>query len=181
MLTADLQGNVVRALVANQCLSAVGLAEGTGAATYKTAATATYLSNGLHKTKAATDNVAVSAGHGKLLSGYTQLFVVGLDDAGTFSTHQGLAFKAETDVTGATKYRGYLTDTNGAGGATRHTKTGTLADYMSQFLPTSVPDTVTPVGVIKIVATADFTPGTTDFGSQDTCVDVGVLPARCNF
>jgi hypothetical protein len=176
MNTSELQSNVARALIANHCFTDAGLAEGTNSATFQNAATATFTINGIFYAKTATDNLAMSAGHTKLLSGYTQLFIVALDSAGAATTYQGLAYKSETDVVGATKYRGYLTEVNN--GVTRHTKTGMLEEFSSAFLPTNVPDTVCPIGIIKIVASADFTPGTTDFGSQDTCYDISVVPAR---
>ena len=43
-------------------LTAAGLAEGTNSATFKTANTLTYTSNGVFKSKAATDNLTFTAG-----------------------------------------------------------------------------------------------------------------------
>ena len=44
-------------------LTAAGLAEGTNAATFKTVNTLTFTSNGVFKSKSATDNLTFSSGH----------------------------------------------------------------------------------------------------------------------
>jgi len=72
-----------------ESLSAAGLAEGTNANTWKTANTLTYTSDGVFKSKAATDNVAFTAGHSAVPASSTCLFGVWIDSAGTFSTSQG--------------------------------------------------------------------------------------------
>ena len=70
-------------------LSAAGVAAGTNAGTYKTSNTLTYTSNGVFKSKAATNNVAFSTGHTALANSQACLFGVWIDAGGTFSTTQG--------------------------------------------------------------------------------------------
>ncbi len=70
-------------------LTAAGVAAGTNAGTYKTTNTLTYTSNGVFKSKAATNNVAFSTGHTALGNSQACLFGVWINAAGTFSTTQG--------------------------------------------------------------------------------------------
>ena len=70
-------------------LTAAGLAEGTNAATFKTANTLAYTSNGVFKSKAATDNIAFSSGHTALAASQACLFGVWIDAAGNVTTSQG--------------------------------------------------------------------------------------------
>ena len=70
-------------------LTAAGLTEGTNAATFKTANTLTYTSNGVFKSKNATDNLTFSAGHTALAASQACLFGVWINAAGTVSTSQG--------------------------------------------------------------------------------------------
>ena len=70
-------------------LTAAGLAAGTNAGTYKTVNTLAYTSNGVFKSKAATNNVAFSTGHTALGNSQACLFGVWINAAGTFSTTQG--------------------------------------------------------------------------------------------
>ena len=72
-----------------ESLSAAGVAEGTNAATYKTTNTLVYTSDGVFKSKAATNNVAFTAGHTVVPVSSTCLFGVWIDAAGNFSTSQG--------------------------------------------------------------------------------------------
>lgn len=69
--------------------TAGGLAEGTNAGTIKTVSTITYLINGVFKSKAATDNLAFSAGHTALGNSQACLFGVILDASGNVTTVQG--------------------------------------------------------------------------------------------
>ena len=69
-------------------LTAAGLAEGTNANTFKTTNTLTYTSNGVFKSKAATDNLAFSAGTA-LAASQACLFGVWINAAGTVTTSQG--------------------------------------------------------------------------------------------
>ena len=69
--------------------SAAGLAEGTNANTWKTSNTFVYTSDGVFKSKAATNNVAFTAGHAAVPASSTCLFGVWIDAAGTLSTSQG--------------------------------------------------------------------------------------------
>ena len=69
-------------------LTAVGLAEGTNANTFKTVNTLTYTSNGIFKSKAATDNLAFTAGTA-LGNSQACLFAVWITSGGTVSTTQG--------------------------------------------------------------------------------------------
>jgi len=70
-------------------LTAAGLAEGTNAATFKTANTLTFTNNGVFKSKAATDNLAFSSGHTALGNSQACLFGVWVNASGTVSTSQG--------------------------------------------------------------------------------------------
>lgn len=70
-------------------LTAAGLAKGTNAGTFKTAATLTFTHNGVFKSKAATDNLAFTAGHKALGNSQNCLFGVWIDAAGAVSTTQG--------------------------------------------------------------------------------------------
>ena len=65
-----------------------GLAEGTNANTFKTAATITYAIDGVLYAKTATDNLAFSAGHTSLAAGQQCLFGVVLDSGGNVTTIQ---------------------------------------------------------------------------------------------
>lgn len=70
-------------------LTAAGVAAGTNAGTYKTTNTLTYTSNGVFKSKAATNNVAFSSGHAALGNSQACLFGVWINGAGDLSTSQG--------------------------------------------------------------------------------------------
>ena len=72
----------------NMCFTTVGLAEGTNDATVKTANTATYIVDGIHAAKTATDNVAIPAGTVIPISSYCK-FLVSLDVSGNFTVTQG--------------------------------------------------------------------------------------------
>ena len=69
-------------------LTAAGLAEGTNANTFKTVNTLSYTSNGIFKSKAATDNLAFTAGTA-LGNSQACLFAVWITSGGTVSTTQG--------------------------------------------------------------------------------------------
>ena len=69
-------------------LTAAGLAEGTNSATFKTVNTLTYTSNGIFKSKAATDNLTFTAGTA-LAASQACLFAVWITSGGTVSTTQG--------------------------------------------------------------------------------------------
>jgi hypothetical protein len=69
-------------------LTAAGLAEGTNANTFKTANTLTFTSNGVFKSKAATDNLTFSTGTA-LAASQACLFAVWITSGGTVTTTQG--------------------------------------------------------------------------------------------
>lgn len=69
-------------------LTAAGLAEGTNANTFKTVNTLTFTSNGVFKSKAATDNLTFTAGTA-LGNSQACLFGVWITSGGTISTTQG--------------------------------------------------------------------------------------------
>ena len=69
-------------------LTAAGLAEGTNSATFKTTNTLAYTSNGIFKSKAATDNLTFTAGTA-LAASQACLFGVWITAAGAVSTTQG--------------------------------------------------------------------------------------------
>lgn len=70
-------------------LTAAGVAAGTNAGTFKTTTTLTFLSNGLFKSKSATNNIAFSTGHTALGNSQACLFAVWIDGSGNVSTSQG--------------------------------------------------------------------------------------------
>jgi hypothetical protein len=70
-------------------LTAAGLAEGTNAATFKTANTLTFTSNGVFKSKSATDNLTFTAGATVVPQNSACLFGVWINGSGTVSTSQG--------------------------------------------------------------------------------------------
>jgi hypothetical protein len=69
-------------------LGCAGLAEGTNANTYKTSNILHYQSGGRTFVKAATDNVAFSAGHTALAAKQTCCFFVFIDTSGNLTTVQ---------------------------------------------------------------------------------------------
>lgn len=75
-------------------LSSGALAIGTTTSTFQNAATITYTSNGIFASKAATNNVALSAGHAAIAPARTAVFGVWLNAAGTYSTSQGASVEA---------------------------------------------------------------------------------------
>jgi hypothetical protein len=131
-LKSDL--NLLRLNFLNCCLTAAGLAEGTNAATIKTVNTANYSIGGQLYTKAATDNIAITATAQQAISTFC-MYLVSINAAGTVVVTKGTelgtdiavlpalpassaplgAFKIATD--GATTYTGGTTD-NGAAGIT---------------------------------------------------------------
>jgi hypothetical protein len=70
-------------------LSAAGVAEGTNANTYKTTNTLTYTSNGVFKSKGATDNVAFTSGIGTVPPSSAALYAVWIDGSGNLSNTRG--------------------------------------------------------------------------------------------
>lgn len=70
-------------------LTAAGLAEGTNANTYKTVNTLTFTSNGVFKSKGATDNIAMTSGIGTVPPSSAALYAVWIDGSGTFSNTRG--------------------------------------------------------------------------------------------
>jgi hypothetical protein len=83
-------------------LGCAGLAEGTNANTFKTSNILHYSINGRTYVKAATDNVAFSAGHNALAAGQKCAFFVFIDSAGNLTTVQS----AIVPNTESTSYRG---------------------------------------------------------------------------
>ena len=70
-------------------LTSAGLAEGTNANTYKTTNTLTFTINGVFKSKAGTDNVAMTSGIGTVPPSSAALYAVWIDTDGTFSNTRG--------------------------------------------------------------------------------------------
>jgi len=70
-------------------LTAAGLAEGTNANTYKTVNTLDYTSNGVFKSEAAADNIAMTAGIGTVPPSSAALYAVWVNAAGDFSNSRG--------------------------------------------------------------------------------------------
>lgn len=73
----------------NFCASVALVDEGTNANTIKTTNAVSYSINGIGYFKAATDNVAFSAGHTALAANQRCAFFICLDAAGNFTTIQG--------------------------------------------------------------------------------------------
>lgn len=86
--TLQARADLIRRTVLYRSLTAGGLAEGTTAATIKTANTVTYLSDGVFKSKGATDNIAIPAGT-TLADGEFCKFLVTLQADGTPVVTQG--------------------------------------------------------------------------------------------
>jgi hypothetical protein len=187
MNTSDLQGDAARVLHGNRCFTDGGLTIGTNKAKLTTGATVTVTVNGIFYTDSGgTTDIPFSSGHEDLPAGYSQLIVLAKTAAsdGTYATYQGRAFKSETDVLGNTVYRGYDIDTVGQAATVRAIKGGDVETYTSAFLPTNVPATVTPVGIVKIVnATNTFDYGTTELdaaGVTATYYDISVTPQNAS-
>lgn len=70
-------------------LTAAGVAEGTNANTWKTTNTLTYTSNGVFKSKGATDNVAFTSGIGTVPPSSAALYACWIDGSGNFSNSRG--------------------------------------------------------------------------------------------
>ena len=70
-------------------LTSAGLAEGTNANTYKTTNTLPFTINGVFKSKAGTDNVAMTSGIGTVPPSSAALYAVWIDTDGTFSNTRG--------------------------------------------------------------------------------------------
>jgi hypothetical protein len=123
-----------------------------GAATFKSTNAYIYTVDGVFKSKAALAAQAFSAGHAAQAVGVTQYYVVGLDALGNVTTYQGAE---ETFI-----QLGVPT---------------TVPTYPD------VPNGITPIGIIKVVATAvPFVPGTTPLDTVGLTVsyfDVSVIPS----
>ena len=169
----------LRALIGSACHSKVTLAADTTPgqeAGVTTTGTTSYSIDGVWKTKAAIDNGQYSAGHDKVLDGYSCLFAFALNAAGTLTTFQGLVFKVE-----GSKFRGYRTYTDNTGAVTGYSKELALVDKNCAFLP-DIPTGNAVIGVSKIVLSgrSGFTAGTTTHiatGVTATFSDVMALPA----
>lgn len=70
-------------------LTSAGLAAGTTTGTFKTQNTLTYITDGVFKSKNATDNLTFSSGHTALAASQACLFGVWINGSGTVSTSQG--------------------------------------------------------------------------------------------
>lgn len=123
-------------------LTAAGLAAGTNTGTFKTTNTLAFTSNGVFKSKAATDNLTFSTSTA-LAANQACLFGVWITAAGAVSTTQG-PIQASGDPCP---------------------------------VPSQVTANTTLVGLLKVVTTAVFTPGTTALGTGNTvtyfdCMDM---------
>jgi hypothetical protein len=70
-------------------LSSGAIAAGTNAGTFQITATITFTSNGILRSKSATNNIAFSAGHTALANSQSCLFGLWIDSAGAVTTSQG--------------------------------------------------------------------------------------------
>jgi hypothetical protein len=133
----DLSSQALRDFVGNKVLGNALVVEGTNAATIRTTNAVNYQINGQIFTKAATDNIAMTACPTQA-NGSTCYYLISIDAAGTVITTKGVD--------------------------------------NSVLLP-ECPANQAPLAALKVVATAAFTSGTTDLGSQDTFAQIAVLPA----
>lgn len=126
--------NLLRAQLLNRCVQAPLLAEGTNAATIKTTNAVSFTIDGVLYTKAATDNIAITATAQQAISTFC-LYLVSIDSAGTVTVTKGTELGTDTAVLpalpansaplgyfkiatdGSTTYTGGTTD-NGAAGIT---------------------------------------------------------------
>lgn len=136
-------------------LTAGGLAEGTNANTYQTANTITYVTDGVFRSKGATNNVAFSAGHATVPVSSSCLYLVCLDSGGNFSTVAGRAVPT-ADVT---------------------------AGFRALEWPAPPVGDIAVVGAIRVDtnASATFTPGSVDLsasGITDVFYDLFAVPTR---
>lgn len=135
-LTAELKAdaNLVRSQLLNCNLGYPLLAEGTNAATIKTTNATSFRIAGVNYTKAATDNIAITATAQQAISTYC-LYLVSINASGTVTVTKGTEVATDTAVLpalpadsaplgyfkiatdGATTYTGGTTD-NGAAGIT---------------------------------------------------------------
>lgn len=83
----------------NVCLGAAGLAEGLNANTFKTSNIVHYTIGGRAYVKAATDNLAFTAGHTSLAAKQICAFFVWLDSSGNVTTTQS-TIKSNDQATG---------------------------------------------------------------------------------
>lgn len=171
-----------RHLAGTYALTASGLAADATAGQESgvtTSGVITYVVDGVFKTKAAIDNGQYSAGHGKVLDGYTCLFVFALDASGNLKTYQGQAFKAE-----GSQFRGYKANKDSNGVVTGYTKETALVDYNCAFAPI-VPAGNAVIGSAKIAlsGSSGFTAGTTAHnatGVTATFASLLAIPANSN-
>lgn len=124
----------------NACLSAAGLAEGTNANTFKTTYAISYNIGGRTYYKAATDNLAFSAGTA-LAAKQVCVFFVMIDSAGTVTTEQSTIYANATAASG----------------------------YKKVAFEWPNPATKACIGAIRVVTNnaATFTPTSTDLGATD--------------
>lgn len=165
-----------RGLAGNVCQSkAATIVDATAAATISTGAIS-YAIDGVFKTPVTLNDGAYSAGHDKVLAGYSCLFAYCLNAAGALVTFQGQVFKPE-----GSKFRGYKTNKDSNGVVTGYTQELALTDFNCAFVPT-IPAGHALFALGKIVATAEFVPGTTahNTGNTTTFSDVMALPAATN-
>lgn len=124
--------NLLRSNFINSSSSAAGLAEGTNSATIKTVNILQYAIDGQRYTKAATDNIAVTATAQQAVSTFC-LYLVSINAGGTVTTTKGTELGTDTAVlpalpassapvgwfkvatNGATTFTGGTTDLSAAG------------------------------------------------------------------
>lgn len=98
-MTTELKAdfNLLRAQLLNRCVQACGLAEGTNANTIKTVNAVSFSINGQLYTKAATDNIAMTAAAQQAVSTYC-LYLVSIDSAGAVTVTKGTSVATDTAV-----------------------------------------------------------------------------------
>lgn len=120
----------------NLCLAAAGVAEGTNANTFKTSNPISYTIDGRGYYKAATDNLAFSAGTAVAASRVCAFFVL-IDAAGTVTTEQSATVTPSP--------------------------TGDVARALE--IPNPTDKVVVGAVIVRTGASATFTPGSTDLSA----------------
>ena len=178
MQLSNVTEGAARALHSNVLFTkATTIQDATDASKFSTTGSMSYTIDGVFKTKVAIDNGPYSAGHDTVLDGFSCLFALCLDAAGTLTTFQGQAFKPE-----GSKFRGYKTNRDANGVVTGYTQELALSDKNCAFAP-AIPQGYVVFAIAKVVANGGpFVPGTTLHGTLNTATvtDVMAIPATTN-
>lgn len=154
-----------------KALTAGGTAKGTAAGSIKTVNTVTYMHDGILRSKAATDNIALT---GAAFTGQTVFFLLSADKSGNLTVSRGLgsAESLPSGVAAITNTAGQVVAPPGEIPAVP-LATGQNGDSQPNC----------PFAIIKVVAAGGttFTPGTTNVdaaGITTTFYDVSGIPEK---